>query len=88
MNFVDSRRHKHAVEASITGWIDGFTDTEMKPCHVQPYYRSLPAGSIRGTYYRFWFNRSRRKLEKRISEGGAQIPGSVYDPNLDDGRGA
>lgn len=74
-------------EAATLGWVDGFTDKEMLPCHRQSCYRALPPRSFAKLAYRFSFQRTRRRLEKRIREGNAQRPGSVYDPSLDDGRG-
>lgn len=74
------------VYAAGRGWMAGRFGTE--DLYEHPYYRSLSPFAPERYVFRVQFTRGRETLEDRVSRGAENAPGSVYDPALDDGRGA
>jgi hypothetical protein len=74
------------VAAAVRGYLAGRFGSG--PMYAEPGYREIPYFTISKTVYRRWYQRGREIQQDRIQEGKEQAPGSVYDPRLDDKRGA
>jgi hypothetical protein len=50
------------------------------------YYKQLSSWSVERLLFAYQFYKARSLRDRRIKEGKEQPPGSVYNPELDDGR--
>lgn len=75
------------MEAAVGGIVAGMLYPYASPS-AHPLYRSYRPFSLERFIFRYQFNRKSREIRQRIREGKTQPPGAVYDPRLDDGRGA
>jgi hypothetical protein len=74
------------VYAAVRGFFAGRFG--LADLYEHPYYRDLPVVGVERWLFRHNFDRGRTRLVERVTAGLENMPGSTYDPALDDGLGA